>query len=106
MVATAGITKTLQGELAGTTALTATPINVEQVSAEFEVESSLTVSSTVDYVSPSANLAVSSKIELLFIDTKRYVYQIPNESRKYTIHPESRKFAVDTETRSYTIGDA
>jgi hypothetical protein len=105
MVANAGVIKSSGTDLTSTTALTAASVNVEIVTSSIAVTATLTASSRVDYVSPSANLSVDTSIELLFIDTKRYVYQIPNESRKYQIHSESRKFTVDNENRTYIPGE-
>ena len=103
--ADAGVIKSSLANLTSTTLLTATSVNVEIADISIAATSTLTVSSRVDYVSPQANLAVDTDIELLFIDTKRYVYQIPQESRKYQIHSESRKFTVDNENRTYILGE-
>ena len=103
--ADAGVIKSSLANLTSTTLVTATSVNVEIADISIAATSTLTVSSRVDYVSPTANLAVDTNIELLFIDTKRYVYQIPQESRKYQIHSESRKFTVDNENRTYILGE-
>lgn len=103
--ANCGVVKTGAANLTSTTVLTATSVNVEIAASSIAATSTLTASSRVDYVSPSANLAVDARIELLFIDTKRYVYQIPKETRKYQIHSESRKFTVDNENRTYILGE-
>ena len=43
--------------------------------------------------------------DVIFYDTKRYVYVIPNESRTFKIESETRSHRIHNENRTFTLGE-